>query len=131
MLKRNKGARAAADRATTLVEAVRPIVTRAMSDPQLHEALRRAFATGREVSDEIGGTSPGRAAKKLARDRKLQRKIETSAQDLQRAVSDIVERPKRRRRGARILGALAVVGAVAGGLVVAFRKLRGGDEPGP
>jgi hypothetical protein len=135
MFKNTKGtASAAAERATALVETVRPIVTKAMNDPELHEALRQAFATGREVTGEISGKPPTKAAKKLAHDRKLQRRVETSAVDLQRAVTGLVEAPRRKGRVKRVIGRIAIIGAVAGAVVVALRKFRGGngtdDQPG-
>jgi hypothetical protein len=117
---------AAADRAAALVETVRPIVTKAMNDPDLHEALRQAFATGREVTGEISGTPPKKAAKKLAKDRKLQRRVESSAHDLQKAVSGLVEPPRKKGRVRRAIGKIAIVGAAAGAVVVVLRKFRGG-----
>ncbi len=126
MLKRS----AAADRAAALVETVRPIVTKAMNDPELHEALRQAFATGREVTGEIHGTPAKKAAKRLARDRKLQRRVETSALDLQKAVSGLVETPKKKKGCVRRLaGKVAIVGATAGAVAIVLRKLRGGGDP--
>lgn len=119
---------AAADRAAALVETVRPIVTKAMNDPELHEALRQAFATGREVTGEISGNPPTKAAKKLAKDRKLQRRVESSAHDLQKAVSGLVEPPKKKGRIRRVIGRIAVVGAAAGAVIVVLRKLRGGGD---
>jgi hypothetical protein len=117
-------------RAVALVEAVRPVVTRAMSDPELHDALRKAFATGMDVKDEISGKKPSKAARKLANDKKLQKRVETSAQDLQKAVSGLVEQPKKKGGFKKFVGRVAVVGAVAGGVVVVLKKLkRGGDEP--
>ena len=119
-----------ADRAAALIETVRPIVTKAMSDPELHEALRRAFATGREVTSEIHGNPPAKAAKKLARDRKLQRRVESSASDLQKAVSGLVEPPKKKKGCIRrTIGRLAVIGAVAGAGAVVLRRFRGGSGP--
>jgi hypothetical protein len=123
MLKRS----ATADRAAALVETVRPIVTKAMNDPELHEALRQAFATGREVTGEIHGRPPAKAARKLARDRKLQRRVESSALDLQKAVSGLVEPPKKKGRVRRCVGRVAVVGAAAGAVVLVLRKVRGGS----
>jgi len=120
---------AAADRAAALVETVRPIVTKAMNDPELHEALRQAFATGREVTGEIHGRPPAKAAKRLANDRKLQRRVESSAHDLQKAVSGLVEPPKKKGRIRRCVGRIAVIGAAAGAVAVVLRKLRGGGGP--
>ena len=96
-------------RAVALVEAVRPVVTRAMSDPELHDALRKAFATGMDVKDEISGKKPSKAARKLANDKKLQKRVETSAQDLQRAVSGLVEQPKKKGGFKKLVGRVAVV----------------------
>ena len=120
-----------AARAVALVEVVRPVVTKAMNDPEFHDALRKAFSTGRDVKDELSGQKPTAAARKLANDRKLQKRVETSAQDLQRAVSGLVETPTKKKGGfKRFVGRVAVVGAVAGAVVVVLRKLkRGGDEP--
>lgn len=129
-MKTAKNAKAAA-RAVALVEVVRPVVTKAMNDPEFHDALRKAFTTGRDVKDELSGQKPTAAARKLANDRKLQKRVESSAQDLQKAVSGLVEAPKKKKGGfKRFVGRVAVVGAVAGGVVVVLRKLkRGGDEP--
>jgi hypothetical protein len=118
----------ATDKATTIVESMKPIVTRALNDPELHDAIKKAFATGREVQTEIQGKPPKKAAKKLAHDRKLQRRVERSAEDLQKAVKGVVEAPKKKRRFRRVLGALAIMGAAAGAVVVGIRKLRGRDD---
>ncbi|CAN0505498.1 unnamed protein product, partial [Phaeothamnion confervicola] len=80
MLKKSKG-----DRASALAETVRPIVAKAMNDPELHSALRQAFATGREVTDQLSGKPAAKAAQSIARDKKLQRRVESSAHDLQKA----------------------------------------------
>ncbi len=127
MFRNSKGtASVAADRASALVETVRPIITKAMNDPELHEALRQAFATGRQVQGEISGKPPSKAARKLAKDRRLQKRVEASATDLQKAVSHLVEQPKKKGRVRRTIGRIAVVGAAAGAVVVVLRKVRGG-----
>ena len=97
-MKTAKSAGAVADRATVIVDTVRPIVVKAMNDPELHEALRKAFSTGKDVKDEISGKSATQAAQKIAANRKLQKKVEESAQDLQKAVKGVVEPPKKKGR---------------------------------
>ena len=129
-MKTGKSAGAVADRATVIVDTVRPIVVKAMNDPELHEALRKAFSTGKDVKSEISGKSAGKAAQKIAANRKLQKKVEESAQDLQKAVSGLVEPPKKKGRIKRTIGRIAIIGAVAGGVVVVLKKVRGrADDP--
>lgn len=127
-MRKPKSARAAADRATALVDAVRPIVARAMSDPELHEALRKALATGREVGGEVTRRKPSKAAKRIAGDRKLHRRVEETAQELRRAVSNLVaETPKQRKRRRLRRVATVVAGAAAAvGAVLAAKRFRGG-----
>jgi len=129
MMNRTKGApQAVADRATALVETVRPIVNRALNDPEFHAALRQAFDTGREVTGQVKGKPPKKAAQKLAHDRKLQRKVETSAADLQKAVAAVVSEPKKTSRFKRVIGPILLVGGAAAAVVVTLRKLRGGKQ---
>ena len=132
MLNRTKSApQAVADRATALVETVRPIVTRALNDPEFHAALRQAFDTGREVTGQVKGKPPKTAAKKLAHDRKLQRKVESSAADLQKAVVAVVTEPKKPSFFKRVIGPILLVGGAAAAVVVMLRKLRGGKQENP
>lgn len=131
MFKNSRGtATVTADRAQALVETVRPIVTKAMHDPELHEALRNAFATGKDVQSKVSGKKPSKAAKKLANDRKLQKRVETSAADLQKAVASLVAAPKEKKsKGVgKVIGRIAIIGAVVGGAVVLLKKLRGGGD---
>jgi hypothetical protein len=141
MLKRSNGAKAArrtreatvagAGRAGALIEAVRPLVERAASDHQLHAAIRNALATGREVSSQVSGKKPSKAARKLADDRKLQRRALASVTELRDAMTGVVQEPKKKKRG-KLLGVVAAIAAVAA--AVPFLKSRlggnGGDEHG-
>ena len=140
MLKRSNGAGKAArrtkeatsagvGRASALIEAVRPLVERAASDHQLHAAIRNALATGREVSSQVSGKKPSKAARKLADDRKLQRRALASVTELRDAMSGVVKEPKRRRRG-RLLGVLAAAAAVAAAVPFLKNRLNGngGDQ---
>ena len=128
---------AAADRAAALVETVRPIVTKAMNDPELHEALRQAFATGREVTGEIHGTPPAKVARKLAkglaaelRRRHSRRIAEARNPDGSRYAPRKPQARRKKGRIRRFVGRVAVIGAAAGAAVVVLRKLRGGGGGG-
>jgi hypothetical protein len=129
---RTRSAGAVADRAAAVVETVRPIVQKAINDPQLHDALRQAFGVGREVTGEIQKNKPSKAARKIAENRKLHRRVESSVQDLQKAVSSLVDeaKPKRKSGAKRAFGVIAILGAIAGSVFVVMRKLRGrqGDD---
>jgi len=120
----------ATDRAAALVETVRPIVQKAINDPQLHDAIRQAFATGREVGGEIQKNKPSKAARNIAENRKLHKRVESSVQDLQKAVSSLVEesKPKKKSGAKRAFGVIAILGAIAGSVFVVLRKLRGGQD---
>ncbi len=74
-----------------LLETVRPIVQKAASDPEFHGAVKQAFSVGKEVNEQVSGKPPSAIARKLAYDRRLQRKVENSALDLQKAVVGLME----------------------------------------
>ena len=127
LMKTKSAPQAVADRATTIVEAVRPVVQRAMNDPELQAALRQAFDTGREVTVKVKGKPPKKAARRLAHDRKLQRKVETSAADLRNALAAVVKEPQKKKgKLRRIVGPVLVVGGAAAAVFVFLRKRGGG-----
>ena len=141
MLKRSNGAKAArrtkeatsagVGRAGALLEAVRPLVERAASDHQLHAAIRNALATGREVSSQVSGKKPSKAARKLADDRKLQKRALASVTELREAVTGVVKEPKRKKR--KLFGLIAGIAAVAAAVPFLKNRLGGngsGDEHG-
>jgi hypothetical protein len=111
-----------------LLETVRPIVQRAASDPEFHGALKQAFAVGKEVNDQVSGKPASAIARKLAYDRRLQRKVENSALDLQKAVAGLVEKPKKKRRIRGTITKIIIVGAAAGAVIVVLRRVRGGGD---
>ena len=114
-------------RVAALLEVARPVVQKAATDPEFHGALKRAFAVGKEVNDQVGGKPPAEIARKLAYDRGLQRKVENSALDLQKAVVALVEQPRKRRiRG--LITKIVIVGAAAGAVIVVLRRVRGGGD---
>jgi hypothetical protein len=133
MLNRTKSApHAVADRATTIVEAVRPIVQRAMNDPELHAALRQAFDTGRDVTSEVRSKPPRKAAQRIARDKKLLKRVESSAADLQKAVKAVVKEPQR-QKGAfrRVVAPVLMVAGAAAAVWYGLKRFRGGDQEPP
>ncbi len=132
MLSKSKGAPlAVVATAAGLVETVRPIVNRALNDPELHAALRQALDTGRQVSGEVKGTPPKKAAARIARDRKLLKKVENSATDLQKAVAAVVKEPEKQKGWfRRVATPVLVIGGVATAVFVLLRK-RGGSQETP
>lgn len=120
-------AQAGVERTSALVELVRPLIVRAANDPQLHEAIRNAFNTGREVNAEVHGKKPSKAAKRIAGNKKLQKRAVASATELRDALSGLVEQPKKRRRR-RFLAVVAVLGAVAAAVPYLRKRFNGGDD---
>lgn len=132
LMKTKSAPQAAVTRAATLVEAVRPVVQRAMNDPELHAALRQAFDTGREVTVKVKGRPPKKAAQKIARDRKLQRRVETSASDLRSALAAVLEEPEKKKgKFRRVMGPVIVIGGAATAVFVFLRKRNGGSQETP
>lgn len=117
-----------ADRATAVVEAIRPIVTRAVNDQNLHQAVRNAFETGRQVNSKVHGKKASKAARKLADDQKLQKRVTASANELRDAVFGVFEQPKRKRRRGRLLALVAGAAALAAAVPFLRKKLGGDDE---
>lgn len=110
-----------------LLETVRPIIQKAASDPEFHGAVKQAFSVGKEVNDQVGGKPPATIARKLAYDRKLQRKVEGSALDLQKAVIGLMEPPKKKKRIRGAITKIIIVGAAAGAVIVVLKRFRGGS----
>jgi hypothetical protein len=132
MLNRTKTAPAAvAVRAATIVEAVRPIVQRAMNDPELHAALKQAFDTGREVTTEVRGKPPKKAAKRIARDQRLLKQVELTAADLQSAVKAVIKEPKEKGFVRKVATPVLVVGGAAAAVWYGLKKFRGGGQEPP
>lgn len=113
-------------RVAALLEVARPVVQKAVSDPEFHGALKQAFAVGKEVNDQVSGKPPSAIARKLAYDRRLQRKVESSALDLQKAVVALIEPPRKKRRIRGVVTKIVVIGAAAAAVIVVLRRVRGG-----
>ncbi len=111
----------------TVIAAARPVVERAMVDPEFHQAVRQAFGTGRKVTVMVQSTGAQRAARDIGRDHKLQGEIQDSAERLQEAVVQVVTPPVRRVRAIAVC--LAAAAAAAALLPFALKRLRAGGAP--
>jgi hypothetical protein len=132
MLNRTKAApKAVAAKTAALAAVATPIVQRAISDPELHAAIRQAFDTGREVTTEVRGSSPKTTQKRVARDQKLLAKVETSAAELQKAVTAVVKEPEKKGFFRRVVTPLLVIGGVATAAWYAFKKFGESNQKEP
>jgi hypothetical protein len=69
---------------------VKPYVRRAIQDEELRENLRSAFATARDVYDElIGGRGVTGVANKVASDKDIQDQLRSAIEDLRSAANRV------------------------------------------
>jgi hypothetical protein len=111
----------------TTIDALRPYVEYAMGDAELRDELRRLADIGNRISHELGGRPAPKAARRVATDRKLQRRIGEGAQMLGDVAVRVADGGARRRRGLRWERLLAGIGLLSlGGLVgaTAMRRMR-------
>ena len=112
-----------------MIALVRPVIERALADPEFHQAVRQAFGTGRKVTVMVQSSGAQRAARDIGRDRKLQAEIQDSAERLQEAVTQVVTPPAKRARLRLAAAVLAGAAALAALLPFALKRLRSGGAP--
>jgi len=108
-------------------DTLRPYVEYAMSDPDLRDEARRLADLASRVSAQLQGRPAPKAARRVATDRKLQRRIGEGAQMLGDVAVRVADGGARRRRGMRWERALAGVGllSLAGlGAAAAMRRVQ-------
>lgn len=77
-------------KATDKVQDVKPYVMRAMQDEELRDNLKSAFATARDVYDElVGNRGVTGMATKVATDQDIQDQLRSAIQDLRSAADRI------------------------------------------
>jgi hypothetical protein len=100
---------------------VKPYVERAMSDEKLKQDVLSAFATARELYNElIGGRSPVTVATRVATDDDVREKLRAAIEDLRSASDRLQGRRERSGRNAILL----ITGIVLGLL---FNPVTGPD----
>ncbi len=83
---------------------VKPYVRRAIQDEELRENLRSAFATARDVYDElIGGRGVTGVANKVASDKDIQDQLRSAIEDLRAAASRIQGKEEHKGRNTSLL----------------------------
>ena len=83
---------------------VKPYVQRAIQDEELRDNLRSAFATARDVYDElIGGRGVTGVASKVASDKDIQEQLRSAIEDLRSAADRIQGREEHKGRNASLL----------------------------
>jgi hypothetical protein len=90
---------------------VKPYVKRAIQDEELRDNLRSAFATARDVYDElIGNRSVTGVASKVASDKEIQDQLRSAIQDLRTAADRIQGRESHTGRNSTLLLAGIAIG---------------------
>src|SRR5947207_12545632 len=83
---------------------VKPYVQRAIQDEELRDNLRSAFATARDVYDElVGGRGVTGVASKVASDKDIQEQLRSAIEDLRSAADRIQGRDEHKSRNASLL----------------------------
>src|SRR5256885_17050853 len=92
---------------------VKPYVQRAIQDEELRDNLRSAFATARDVYDElIGGRGVTGVANKGASDKDIQEQLRSAIEDLRSAADRIQGREEHKGRHASLLLARSALGVL-------------------
>jgi hypothetical protein len=90
---------------------VKPYVRRAIQDEELRENLRSAFATARDVYDElIGGRGVTGVANKVASDKDIQDQLRSAIEDLRAAANRIQGKEEHKGRNTSLLVAGIALG---------------------
>ncbi len=83
---------------------VKPYVQRAIQDEELRDNLRSAFATARDVYDElVGGRGVTAVAGKVASDKDIQDQLRSAIEDLRNAADRIQGKDEHKGRNTSLL----------------------------
>lgn len=85
-------------------DSVKPYVRRAVTDEELRENLKSAFAAAREVYDElVGGRGMAAAASKVATDKEIQDNLRKAVEELRGAADRIQGKARHGSRNTTLL----------------------------
>ena len=115
---------------------VKPYVQRAIQDEELRDNLRSAFATARDVYDElIGGRGVTGLAGKVASDKDIQDQLRSAIEDLRTAAERIQGKEEHKGRNSLLLLAGIAIGILFNPMTgpstrkfVSDRLFGGGDD---
>lgn len=107
----------AKDKVAGAAGGVRPYVERALHDDELRENVRKAYASGRSVYDQLAKKkSVSVAATRLATDQKIQDELRKAVDELRQAAERVQRgQPKQEGHGGRNFF-LLLIGAAVGAL---------------
>ena len=98
-------------KATDRIQDAKPYVKRALQDEELRDNLRSAFATARDVYDELlGNRGVTGIATKVASDEDIQEQLRSAIQDLRKAADRIQGHESHKSRNSTLLLAGIVLG---------------------
>jgi hypothetical protein len=90
---------------------VKPYVKRAIQDEELRDNLRSAFATARDVYDElIGGRGVSGVAGRVASDKDIQDQLRSAIEDLRQAAERVQGKEAHKSRNTTLLLAGIMLG---------------------
>jgi hypothetical protein len=93
------------------IQDAKPYVQRALQDEELRENLRNAFATARDVYDELlGNRGVTGIATKVASDEDIQDQLRSAIQDLRNAANRIQGQESHKSRNSTLLLAGIILG---------------------
>lgn len=109
------------DKARDKVADVKPYVQRAVQDEELRENLRSAYATARDVYDQlVANRGVTGVATRVANDKDIQDQLRSAVQDLRNAADRVQGREGHKGRN----GSLLLLGIVLG---ILFNPITGPD----
>jgi hypothetical protein len=92
------------DKVYEAADNVKPYVERAMRDEDLRREVLSAFATAKELYNElVGSRSPVTVANRVATDDEVQDKLRAAIEDLRSAADRLQGKKERSRRGKKLL----------------------------